>query len=106
MTMTKTTFSRIYWVCTEDICIYLVGRGAENISRLKSDSLKSAEQSNVPAVYLDLLKILNVDKRIWGLAIDVLFLGCFGNDVWLYPVWNICSSLALANEFNKIFHRS
>ena len=31
MTMTKTTFSRIYWVCTEDICIYLVGRGAENI---------------------------------------------------------------------------
>ena len=32
------------------------------IARLKSDPLKSAEQSNVPAVYLDLLKILSVDK--------------------------------------------
>ena len=76
------------------------------IARLKSDSLKSAEQSNVPAVYLDLLKNLTVDKRIWGLAIVVLFLGCFGNDVWLYPVCNFCSSLALANEFNKIFNCS
>ena len=31
------------------------------IARLKSDPLKSAEQSNVPAVYLDLLRILSVD---------------------------------------------
>ena len=76
------------------------------IARLKSDPLKSAVKSNLPAVYLDLLKIFSVDKRIWGLAIAVLFLGCFGNDAWLYPVWNFCGSLALANEFNKIFHRS
>ena len=76
------------------------------IARLKSDPLKSAEQSNVPAIYLDLLKILSVDKRIWGLAIAVLFPGCFGKDAWLYSVWNFCSSLALENEFKKIFHRS